>query len=87
MIAVPPEYGAKAFPVNIESLFAASSLWLERETAMAILREGAVFILAAVIHDTPNLMSARTLEQSRIIRIPVDNVRTRNRPHRYSHLL
>jgi len=49
--------------------------WNERETAMTILREGATFILAAAIRDAPNLMSARTLERSRIIMIPAEDVR------------
>ncbi len=49
--------------------------WNERETAMTILREGATFILAAAIRDAPNLMSARTLERSRIIMVPAEDVR------------
>jgi len=49
--------------------------WNERETAMTILREGATFILAAAIRDAPNLMSGRTLERSRIIMLPAEDVR------------
>ena len=49
--------------------------WSERETAMTILREGATFILAAAIRDAPNLMSGRTLERSRIIMLPAEDVR------------
>ncbi len=49
--------------------------WNGRETAMTILREGATFILAAAIRDAPNLMSARTLERSRIIMLPAEDVR------------
>ncbi len=49
--------------------------WNERETAMTILREGATFILAAAIRDAPNLMSGRTLERSRIIMVPAEDVR------------
>ena len=49
--------------------------WNERETAMTILREGATFILAAAIRDAPNLMSARTLERSRVIMLPAEDVR------------
>ena len=49
--------------------------WGERETTMTILREGATFILAAAIRDAPNLMSARTLERSRIIMLPAEDVR------------
>lgn len=49
--------------------------WNERETTMTVLREGATFILAAAIRDAPNLMSARTLERSRIIMLPAEDVR------------
>lgn len=49
--------------------------WNERETAMTILRDGATFILAAAIRDAPNLMSARTLERSRVIMLPAEDVR------------
>ena len=49
--------------------------WNERETTMTILREGATFILAAAIRDAPNLMSARTLEKSRVIMLPAVDVR------------
>ncbi len=49
--------------------------WNGRETAMTILREGATFILAAAIRDAPNLMSGRTLERSRIIMLPAEDVR------------
>ncbi len=49
--------------------------WGGRETTMTILREGATFILAAAIRDAPNLMSARTLERSRIIMLPAEDVR------------
>ncbi len=49
--------------------------WNGRETTMTILREGATFILAAAIRDAPNLMSARTLERSRVIMIPAEDVR------------
>jgi len=49
--------------------------WGGRESTMTILREGATFILAAAIRDAPNLMSARTLERSRIIMLPAEDVR------------
>lgn len=49
--------------------------WGGRETTMTILREGATFILAAAIRDAPNLMSARTLERSRVIMLPAVDVR------------
>lgn len=49
--------------------------WGGRETTMTILREGATFILAAAIRDAPNLMSGRTLERTRIIMLPAEDVR------------
>jgi len=51
------------------------SSWSERESAMFILRPHATFILAATIKNRPYLMSARTLEKSRVIMIPSEDVR------------
>jgi len=53
-------------------LFAA---WNDRETSMATVRPVSTFILAATIRDAPYLMSARTLEKSRIALIPSQEVR------------
>lgn len=53
-------------------------LWAEsngRETTMAILEPVTSFILAACIHDAPNLMAARTVAPSRIVMIPADRLR------------
>ncbi len=49
--------------------------WNRRETSMATVRPIATFILAATVRDAPYLMSARTLEKSRIALIPSDDVR------------
>ena len=49
--------------------------WRARETTMAILRPLGTFILAACIRDQPYLMSARTLEKSRIVLIPAPDLR------------
>lgn len=49
--------------------------WNGRETSMATVRPISTFILAATIRDAPYLMSARTLEKSRIILIPSEDVR------------
>jgi CRP/FNR family transcriptional activator FtrB len=49
--------------------------WNGRESTMAILNPVATFILAACIRDAPYLMSARTLERSRIVLIPASNLR------------
>jgi CRP/FNR family transcriptional activator FtrB len=47
-----------------------------RETTMALVKPVATFILAAVLKDAVYLMSARTLEKSRILLIPSENIRT-----------
>lgn len=54
------------------SLFAS---WNGRETSMATVRPVSTFILAATIKDAPYLMSARTLEKSRIALVPSQDVR------------
>jgi len=51
------------------------SIWNNRETSMATVRPISTFILAATIRDAPYLMSARTLEKSRIALIPSGDVR------------
>lgn len=47
-----------------------------RETTMELVRPVSTFILAAVLKDADYLMSARTLERSRILMIPAEDVRT-----------
>lgn len=51
------------------------SSWNGRETSVATVRPISTFILAATIRDAPYLMSARTLEKSRIALIPSQDVR------------
>ncbi len=51
------------------------STWTNRETSVTTLYENSTFILAATMKDRLNLMSARTLQKSRIIMIPSENVR------------
>lgn len=51
------------------------SSWNGRETSIATVRPISTFILAATIRDAPYLMSARTLEKSRIVLIPSQDVR------------
>ncbi|QYX58471.1 helix-turn-helix domain-containing protein [Roseovarius sp. SCSIO 43702] len=51
------------------------STWNGRETSMTTVRPVSTFILAATIKDAPYLMSARTLEKSRIALIPSQDVR------------
>lgn len=51
------------------------STWNGRESSLATVRPVSTFILAATIRDAPYLMSARTLEKSRIALIPSRDVR------------
>lgn len=51
------------------------SKWNGRETSMSTVRPVSTFILAATIRDAPYLMSARTIEKSRIALIPSQDVR------------
>lgn len=51
------------------------SCWNGRDTSLATVRPISTFILAASIRDAPYLMSARTLEKSRIALIPSQDVR------------
>lgn len=49
--------------------------WNGRRSSMATVRPVSTFILAATIRDAPYLLSAATLEPSRIVLIPSQNVR------------
>lgn len=49
--------------------------WNDREASMAVVVPVNTFILAAVIRDSPYLMSGRTLEASRLLLIPAEVVR------------
>jgi len=51
------------------------SRWNRRDTTMQVVRPITTFILAATIKDAPYLMSARTLEKSRIVLLPSQDVR------------
>lgn len=51
------------------------SKWNGRETSLQTVRPVTTFILAATIRNAPYLMSARTLEKSRIVLIPSQDVR------------
>lgn len=51
------------------------STWNGRDTSMATVRPISTFILAATVKNAPYLMSARTLEKSRIVLIPSQDVR------------
>lgn len=49
--------------------------WNGRETSIQVLQPITTFILAATIKDAPYLMSARTLEKSRVVLLPSQDVR------------
>ncbi|MEO1950847.1 cyclic nucleotide-binding domain-containing protein [Thioclava sp.] len=49
--------------------------WNGRETTMETLQPVSTFIVAATVKAAPYLMSARTLERSRIILVPSEDVR------------
>ncbi|MEO8244198.1 MAG: cyclic nucleotide-binding domain-containing protein [bacterium] len=49
--------------------------WQGRETTMAVVQPVSTFILAACIKDAPHLMSARTLEKTRVIMVPSVDLR------------
>lgn len=49
--------------------------WAGRETSMAIVQPVNAFILAATIRDAPYLMSARTIEKTRMVLVPSTDVR------------
>jgi CRP/FNR family transcriptional regulator, transcriptional activator FtrB len=51
------------------------SKWDGREATMAVVQPVATFILAACVKDAPYLMSARTLERSRILLVPSSDLR------------
>lgn len=49
--------------------------WRGRDAVMAVVHPVSSFILAACIRNLPYLMSARTLERSRILMLPVGDLR------------
>lgn len=50
--------------------------WNRKQTTMATVRPISTFILAATIKDAPYLMSASTMEKSRLVLIPSTDVRS-----------
>lgn len=61
--------------VLIEGAVELYSAWSAKQCTMAVVHPVGCFILAACIKDAPYLMSARTLERSRIILIPASDLR------------
>ncbi|MFT7596567.1 MAG: CRP/FNR family transcriptional activator FtrB [Paracoccaceae bacterium] len=62
--------------VVIEGSVELFASWNGRETVMATIHPVSMFILAATIKDAPYLMSGRTLEKSRVILLPSQDVRS-----------
>lgn len=52
------------------------SSWNQHETLIQVVRSVTTFILAATIKVAPHLMSARTLETSRIVLLPSQDLRS-----------
>jgi CRP/FNR family transcriptional regulator, transcriptional activator FtrB len=50
--------------------------WQGRTTTMAVVQPVGTFILAACVRDLPYLMSARTLEPSRLLLVPASDLRS-----------
>ena len=50
--------------------------WQGRTTTMAVVKPVGTFILAACVRDLPYLMSARTLEPSRLLLVPASDLRS-----------
>lgn len=69
--------GARAdfLHVVVEGRVELSAEWQGRSTTMAVVHPVETFILAACIRDLPYLMSARTLEPSRLLLIPASDLR------------
>ncbi|UFM64499.1 helix-turn-helix domain-containing protein [Paracoccus sp. MA] len=67
--------GANFLHVVLEGAVELYAHWQGRDTTMAVVQPVATFILAACMRDAPYLMSARTLQRSRIVLIPAVDVR------------
>ncbi len=62
--------------IVIEGTVEMFASWNGRDTTMATVKSLGTFILAATIRDAPYLMSARTLEKSRLVLLPSEDVRS-----------
>lgn len=61
--------------ILVEGMVELHADWQGREAVMGVVRPVSAFILAACVRDAPYLMSARTLERSRIILLPAADLR------------
>lgn len=62
--------------ILVEGAVELSADWNRNEAVMSVLRPVSSFIIAACVADRPCLMAARTLEPSRLVLIPVGDLRT-----------
>lgn len=67
--------GSDFLHVLIEGAVELFASWSGKDTTIGIIRPVSTFILAATIRNAPYLMSARTLERSRIVMLPSQDVR------------
>ncbi|MDR5653146.1 helix-turn-helix domain-containing protein [Ruixingdingia sedimenti] len=61
--------------IVIEGAVELQAQWNGQETVMGVVRPVSAFILAACVRNVPYLMSARTLEKSHIVLLPVADLR------------
>lgn len=61
--------------VVVEGAVELYATWGDNICTMAVVKPVGTFILAACIKDAPYLMSARTLERSRVIMVPASDLR------------
>ena len=61
--------------VVVEGAVELFATWNGRTASMTVVQPVGTFILAACIRDAPYLMSARTMEKSRVILIPASDLR------------
>lgn len=61
--------------IVVEGSVELHATWSARDAVMGVVHPVSTFILAACVCDAPYLMSARTLEHSKIVMIPVADVR------------
>lgn len=62
--------------ILVEGKVELHSHWQGRETVLGVEQPVSAFILAACVRDSRYLMSARTLERSRLVLIPAEALRT-----------
>lgn len=61
--------------IIVEGSVELHATWNGRDTVMGIVEPVSTFILAACVREAPYLMSARTLERSKIVMIPAADLR------------